>query len=141
MLERKKKLCKCGCGQMGYIWSQGCIKGHGEAKPTRIPKVTGGQKIKIGARQKYYQEAIQAFRLKYGAVSCEECGVNIPLPSGRNVSHILAGSNAPEHYLHPLNHKILCSVCEQVWTNGNRKEMRIWPECELLMQQIRTGIV
>lgn len=26
MIERKKKLCKCGCGRMGYIWAKGMLK-------------------------------------------------------------------------------------------------------------------
>lgn len=27
-IERKKKLCKCGCGELGYIWAKGMIKEH-----------------------------------------------------------------------------------------------------------------
>lgn len=26
MIERKKKICKCGCGREGYIWSNGMLK-------------------------------------------------------------------------------------------------------------------
>lgn len=129
----KKKLCACGCGQKGYIWSKGMLKPcYMKLNPPKpINKITPKQKVRIVSSKKYYAEQIAANMLKNrGACICEECGATIMNPTGRNVSHIISGGANRELYLDHTNSFILCHVCEHQWTFIDPSTMKIWPESQ-----------
>lgn len=135
----KKKLCKCGCGELGYIWARGFIKGH-EKKDNvkRIKKVSDKQKSRIIANKSYYaQEIARHLEENKGQCPCENCGVEIIEPSGRNVSHIISGSANSALYHHPLNRFILCHDCERIWTNEDKTKLKIYHSSEERMIDLK----
>jgi len=139
LITPKKKLCKCGCGELGYIWARGFIKGH-EKKDNvkRIKKVSDKQKSRIIANKSYYaQEIARHLEENKGLCPCENCGVEIIEPSGRNVSHIIAGSANSALYHHPLNRFILCHDCERIWTNEDKTKLKIYHSSEERMIDLK----
>jgi hypothetical protein len=135
----KKKLCKCGCGELGYIWARGFIKGHeNKGKAKGIKKVSDKQKSRIIANKSYYaQEIARHLEENKGQCPCENCGVEIINPSGRNVSHIIAGSANSALYHHPLNRFILCHDCERIWTNEDKTKLKIYHSSEERMIDLK----
>jgi hypothetical protein len=139
LITPKKKLCKCGCGELGYIWARGFIKGH-EKKDNvkRIKKVSDKQKSRIIANKSYYaQEIARHLEENKGQCPCENCGVEIIEPSGRNVSHIISGSANSALYHHPLNRFILCHDCERIWTNEDKTKLKIYHSSEERMIDLK----
>lgn len=135
----KKKLCKCGCGELGYIWARGFIKGH-EKKDNvkRIKRVSDKQKTRIAANKSYYaQEIARHLEENKGKCPCENCSAEIINPSGRNVSHIIAGSANSALYHHPLNRFILCQDCERIWTNEDKTKLKIYHSSEERMIDLK----
>ena len=135
----KKKLCKCGCGELGYIWARGFIKGHeNKGKVKKIKKVSDKQKSRIIANKSYYaQEIARHMEENKGQCPCENCGVEIINPSGRNVSHIISGSANSALYHHPLNRFILCHDCERIWTNEDKTKLKIYHSSEERMIDLK----
>jgi len=135
----KKKLCKCGCGELGYIWARGFIKGHeNKGSVKRIKKISDKQKNRIVANKSYYaQEIARHQEENKGQCPCENCGVEIINPSGRNVSHIIAGSSNSALYHHPLNRFILCHDCERIWTNEDKTKLKIYHSSEERMIDLK----
>jgi hypothetical protein len=131
-MELKKKLCKCGCNQMGYYWKSGYLKGHhpdDTKKP--IKKVSEKGKVKMKESNNYYRMAIGINIVKNkGKCICEECGEEILSPCGRNCSHIVGAGANKSLYHDIINHKILCLKCENIWTNMDKTKMSIYKECE-----------
>ena len=137
-METKKKLCKCGCNQMGYYWKSGYLKGHhpdDTKKP--IKKVSEKGKVKIKESNDYYRMAIGMNIVKNkGKCICEECGEEILSPVGANVSHIISKGANPALYTNKLNHKILCFKHHQMWETGDRKSMKIYEESINIKEQL-----
>lgn len=140
MVKAKKKLCKCGCGIMGYLWARGFLKGHEPIKPQPIAKVSDKRKKTMKEDKNYYRLAIaQSIVKNKGKCVCEECGVLIVEPSGMNVSHILSKGAWPEYYHHALNHNILCVKHHYQWEFGDKKSMKIYPANQILIEQIKAS--
>lgn len=57
MIERKKKLCKCGCGREGYIWARGMLKecSYRDKKPKGIKKISEKGKVKKELKKALFQ--------------------------------------------------------------------------------------
>lgn len=123
------KLKECSfCGEQTKLWRSKpptCAKCMPKAKiKVNTSKVTK----KIKESNVYYQEAIKENMDRNGECLCDNCGVTIPYPTGRNVSHIISkGANIALYY-EKENNFILCAMCEDVWTNGDKTKMRIFPE-------------
>ncbi len=132
MIQRKLKLCKCGCGKEGYIWARGYLKGHEPNKPPKpIKKVSSKQQERIKENKAYYKVAIAKNIAKNkGKCICEECSSVIVNPKGINVSHVIAGSTNMALYHDQRNNFILCGRCEQIWTAGSRSKMNIYERSE-----------
>lgn len=106
-------------------------------KACKIAPLTKKQQRKIQRNKNYYRWAIAANIAKNnGKCICEECGTEIPYPTGANVSHIVAGGANNMLYDDPINHEILCKPCEDIWTNGERSKMRIFPETEAIREEL-----
>lgn len=141
-----------GCGKDGWITTNSrrlCQECEQKRKPKSIiPKVTEKKSQEINAANQYYRKAIAEHIVKHnGKCPCEECGINIDNPTGRNVSHIIPGSRRRDLYLHPRNNKILCKVgdgtgdkwgnsCHDKWEFGDRKSMKIYSECMKIKEEI-----
>lgn len=139
-IKPKKKLCKCGCGQIGYIWARGYLKGHEPKKPQPIAKFSAKKKESMKDDKQYYRWAIASNIAKNnGKCYCEECGVEIQEPIGMNVSHILSKGAWPEFYNHQLNHNILCLKHHHQWEFGDKKSMKIYKPNQLKIEQIKAS--
>ena len=129
MLFTKQKVCSI-CGRESKLWRSHpptcafCIK----KEPVKVNRTKLSKEITIN--KEYYSEAIQDNINKYGSCTCENCYKNIPNPKGRNVSHIIAKGTNKSLYLEKDNNFVLCLECEDTWTNGDRKKMRIFPESQ-----------
>lgn len=108
-------------------------------KPKKaIKRVSDKQKSRIVANKDYYvQEIARHMQESKGLCPCENCGVEITNPSGRNVSHIIAGSANSALYHHPLNRFILCHDCERVWTNEDKTKLKIYHTSEERMIDLK----
>lgn len=109
-------------------------------KKYSITKISKKKKEKITASKAYYATAIEVNKKKNGSICrCENCATEIKNPTGRNVSHIIAGGSNEALYLDFLNHFILCSDCEKIWTDGNggsRKDMLIYEESAIRKEKL-----
>lgn len=95
---------------------------------TKIKVDTNKLSKKIKESNDYYQKQIQKNIDRNGECLCDNCGVTIPNPTGRNVSHIISkGANVALYYEED-NNFILCLPCEDIWTNGDKTKMHIFPE-------------
>ena len=84
MIERKKKVCKCGCGEEGYIYARGMLLDcdrrenphkHGlSAKPKTASKIIKNSVSKAQVHSKYKDIYFDFFKI-YGGdfVPCEVC--------------------------------------------------------------------
>jgi 5-methylcytosine-specific restriction endonuclease McrA len=126
MIQRRAKLCKCGCGKEGYIWARGYLKGHEPVKPKPIRKVTPKQREKIKENKEFYAEFIERHPTK----CCDECGEPIHKPTGSNVSHIIPNQANPALYLNFKNAYLLCQTCENQWTRVDPTKMKLWPDAQ-----------
>lgn len=68
---------------------------------------------------------------------CEECGKPIPHPGAVNVSHILTRGAHPDMAHDPRNVNILCFAHHQMWENGDRQSMRIYPINERKIKKLK----
>lgn len=138
-IQPKRKLCKCGCGKEGFIWSKGMLRPcYLKAFPPKpIKKRSDKQKEKIKINGEYYSWAIAENRKKnLGTCRCDECGDEIARPTGRNVCHIVSGSADETLYHHPLNHFFLgkglkfgeCTCGDRFDNSPSADKMKIHPE-------------
>ena len=103
-----------------------------------IKRVSDKQKGRIIANKDYYaQEIARHTEENKGCCPCENCGEEIDNPSGRNVSHIIAGSANSALYHHPLNRFILCNRCESIWTNEDKTKLKIYQASEERMIDLK----
>lgn len=123
MIQKKKKLCKCGCGQEGFIWSQGMLK---ECflrlnPPKKITYKSAKQKVKDAEKKEYNSKQFNLFydiwakRKHY----CESCGLwlgNEPL--SLFFDHLLEKSKHPKLALNEENIFLCCGDCHSKKTNG-----------------------
>lgn len=125
------KLKQCSvCGEMTQLWKSKpptCKKCY---RPTPIKRDTNKLSKEIKVNKEYYNAAIQKNVELNGYCKCENCGDTIINPTGRNVSHIIAKGTNKSLYLNPLNNFVLCLLCEDTWTNGDRTKMRVFPESQ-----------
>lgn len=138
-MERKKKICTCGCGQEGYYWIRGFLKGHSpKEKGGRVSfkKTISPKRVeKINEDKNYYRQAIaRNIVANKGKCLCDECGDEISNAKGSNVSHIISKGANPVLYHDMDNHFILCNnlkdkgKCEQLFSDeGKRSTMKIYP--------------
>lgn len=137
---RKEKLCQCGCGRTGYIWSNGMLKDCAN-------RVSAKKKIEETAeRNKYYKASIARNIVKNkGKCRCDECGQEIKQPKGHNVRHIIGSGANKALYFHPLNHFIMGSGplyqqcnCGYEFDNGTKRQsMDIYLESERRRGQLK----
>ena len=112
-----------------------------EKKPYKINKVSKKQQKQIVQNKEYYQDAIQRNikRFNRGECICENCGTEIPNPTGRNVSHVIGAGANIFLYHDPINNFILCFICEGIWTDnrgGSKGDMAIFPESERRKEEL-----
>lgn len=118
-----------------------CIRCSGTYKKEKNKgkRTVNSIKIKQGLAQlefivnsrEYYLKAIVANQNENGGICrCDECNEPIMHPTGKNVSHIVGSGANKKLYHEKINNKILCSKCENIWTNGSKRSMKIFPECE-----------
>ena len=145
MIERRKKLCKCGCNQLGLYWKSGYLKGHHPSEKG-FPKKKMSEKTinKIAENNNYYRKAIALNIVKNkGKCLCDECGVEILNPSGSNCSHVIGQGANPTLYHDIRNHFILCNnlkdkgKCEQLFSDeGKKHTMKIYPKYVEIKEQL-----
>jgi hypothetical protein len=113
-------------------------KENAKNKPKKeIKKVSFKQRKVIVDNKEYYQQEIMRHKEENkGNCPCENCGMLIENPSGRNVSHIIAGSANRALYHHPNNRFILCNDCEYIWTNRDKTTMKIYDLSEDIIIQL-----
>lgn len=127
-----------GCGQNGLITTRSrglctLCESKRKTKPTTAKKAPKN----LVQNKEYYAQRITDNMIKNkGKCICEECGDEIKRPVGRNVSHIVGGGANTALYLESINSKILCLKCEDIWTNGDKTKMKIYPECMEIRQQL-----
>lgn len=148
----KKKQCKCGCGQEGYIYANGMLKYcYLKSKsPTRknkyATKIRSAPKPTIDGLDAWFKE-----KMSSSSRQCENCGRN--LDSLNDVDwkgsqhHVLPKAQFKSVATHINNHMVLGRWCchPQVHTSWlNASKMNVWykiisifkdlfnelPECE-----------
>lgn len=139
MWRPKPKLCKCGCGRSGPIWSKGmlrpCFLKQNPPKP--IANVSKKQLGKIKENGNYYRAAIaQNIIRNKGKCRCDECGEEIKQPKGRNVAHIVSGGANAALYLEPENNNVLCFDCVIWEESGDRTKMKLYEQREEIRQRL-----
>ena len=116
-----------GCKSRGQ-----CVNCSNKYKMARRkpPKSKSAPK-NIVANKEYYARQIAANIIKNGGVCrCDNCFVRIAHPTGRNVSHIVSAGANIALYHEDINNYILCALCEDIWTSGDKTVMRIYEESE-----------
>ena len=123
MVTKKKKVCKCGCGKEGFIWSQGMLK---ECflrlnPPKKIAYKSAKQKVKDVAKREYTQKQFNLFydiwtkRRHY----CQSCNLWLgDEPLSIFFDHLLEKSKFPEFALLEENIFLCCGDCHSKKTNG-----------------------
>ena len=123
MMQKKKKICICGCEKEGYIWSQGMLK---ECflrlnPPKKITYKSAKQKIKDVAKREYTQKQFNLFydiwtkRRHY----CQSCNLWLgDEPLSIFFDHLLEKSKFPEFALSEENIFLCCYNCHSKKTNG-----------------------
>jgi len=91
------------------------------------------------ANDKYYH-----YCFKHSTLRCENCGQKVfnnrnlnNVYSSTNISHIISRGSNPEIAHDPRNHNFLCFNCHSKWENGNRKEMLIYLDNKVIIQELR----
>lgn len=121
-----------GCGEYGLITTRSralCVKCEYERKPQkpiRRPK----PKNLVENKAYYAKKIAHNIIINNGICVCENCDRTIKHPTGRNVSHIISAGANITLYLDDKNSYILCSICEDVWTSGDKTTMRIYEDSE-----------
>ena len=123
MIKVKEKLCACGCGKIGRIWSKGMLKECSMRlnPPKKIQYKSAKQKIKDVEKKEYTNKQFKMFfdiwnkRKHY----CESCGKwlgNEPLSIF--FDHLLEKSIYEELALIEENIFLCCGECHTKKTNG-----------------------
>lgn len=119
----KNKLCKCGCGKLGRIWSKGLLREcfYRLNPPKKIQYKSAKQKIKDAEKKEY---TIKQFNLFYDIWAkkrhyCESCGLWLG-DEAKSIffDHLLEKSKYPEFALMEENIYICCLNCHSAKTNG-----------------------
>lgn len=116
MIKVKDKLCNCGCGQVGRIWSKGMLKNCylKSNSPKKIQYKSAKQKIKDTEKKEYTNKQFNLFydiwakRRHY----CESCGLwlgNEPLSIF--FDHLLEKSKYEQFALMEENIFLCCGDC------------------------------
>ena len=124
-MERKKKLCKCGCNKEGYIWSHGMLKecSYKLKKPKAIKKITEKGKEKKELKKALFPNDM-SFYLSIWMErphKCYNCDKDLGIkPLTLYFDHILEkGSPKYEHLRYEKdNICLLCWDCHGTKTNG-----------------------
>lgn len=95
------------------------------------------QKEFFGKNDAEGNEKFYKFCLATKTMVCEECGKPILHPGAVNVSHILTRGAHPDLAHDPRNINILCFAHHQMWENGDRKSMRIYPINERKINKLK----
>ena len=123
MIKVKEKLCSCGCGKIGRIWSKGMLKECSMRlnPPKKIQYKSAKQKKKAVEKKEYTNKDFKMFfdiwnkRKQY----CESCGKwlgNEPLSIF--FDHLLEKSIYEELALIEENIFLCCGECHTKKTNG-----------------------
>ena len=123
MIKVKEKLCSCGCGKIGRIWSKGMLKECSMRlnPPKKIQYKSAKQKIKDVEKKEYTNKQFKMFfdiwnkRKHY----CESCGRwlgNEPLSIF--FDHLLEKSIHKNLALIEENIYLCCGECHTKKTNG-----------------------
>ncbi len=67
---------------------------------------------------------------------CEECGIELPYYSAKNVSHILSRGAHIAISLDPRNFNLLTYQNHQRWESGDRQNMKIYNKNQETMQML-----
>ena len=67
---------------------------------------------------------------------CEECGLELPYYSAKNISHILTRGAHPAMALDPRNFNLLTYQNHTRWETGDRKNMKIYKKNQETMQML-----
>lgn len=104
MIERKKKTCKCGCGEEGYIYARGMLldcdrreNPHKHGKPKTTSKIVKNY-VKKTTGEKALFEALWLIRPHVSFVSDERVE-----PIAHTFAHCIPKSLYPKFRLNPRN--------------------------------------
>lgn len=123
-MKKNKKICNCGCGKEGYIWSKGLLKEcyYRLNIPKPIKKVSENSiKLKRSKieRSKLIHEAMYQWWLKQDENRCMSCNCKLPEEFHTwMVDHLLEKSVYPELALSESNFYLTCLEHHHLKTNG-----------------------
>lgn len=90
------------------------------------------------ANDKYYHYCFERSKLR-----CENCGKKVftlrnidGAYSSINISHIISRGSNPMIAHDPRNHNFLCFECHQKWESGNKKEMLIYWDNQVVIKEL-----
>lgn len=123
MIKVKEKLCSCGCGKIGRIWSKGMLKECSMKlnPPKKIQYKSDKQKLKDVEKKEYTNNQFKMFfdiwnkRKHY----CESCGKWLGTePLSIFFDHLLEKSIHKNLALIEENIYLCCGECHTKKTNG-----------------------
>ena len=123
MIKQKQKLCKCGCGKVGYIWSGGMLKecSYRIKKPKGLKKMSDKGKIKRELKKELVKTDMAFyFNLwQHNPHICAFCQVKLgDKPKLYYFDHILEKQAFPALRHKTDNIQFLCLQCHNNKTNG-----------------------
>lgn len=93
----------------------------------------------VKANDKYYHYCYQNSNLH-----CENCGQKIyklrnieGCYSAIYISHILTRGSNPHLAHDPRNHNFLCPKCHEKWENGNKSDMLIYLDNQIVIKELK----
>lgn len=140
----KDKLCACGCGQTGRIWSKKMLKQcfFRLNPPKSIKKTSTIKKISVKgiekkkAKAEYTEKQFELFREIYAehpTKRCYECNKWVDGQSSAQFHHLIFKSVAPKLALVKDNILLLCENCHSQIHSDSSKT----PKTKELTQKIK----
>lgn len=114
-----KKICKCGCGKEGVIWSKGMLKGCFLRlnPPKSIPKFKEGKVRKKKDTKEIHLAMMNWWKKQPN--KCMACGCSLPKEFHTwMVDHLLEKSKYPELAMDERNFFLVCFEDHERKTNG-----------------------
>lgn len=147
MIQRKLKLCKCGCGKEGYIWARGYLKGHEPNYNSKVKAANGfikREKNKTGELEMFLNIWTKMKPAKEMTKSVEELEAMNPIEYFEYIqqfkvcaitleplsifyvglfSHILCKKKYKRFMLEPFNIKVVKYEIHQIWEFQTREKL------------------
>jgi len=93
----------------------------------------------LKANDKFYH-----YCFEHSTLHCENCGQKVyklrnieGCYSAIYISHILTRGSNPNIAHDPRNHNFLCPKCHDKWETGNRKEMLIYLDNQIVIKELK----